>query len=416
MKTNNRILILLLLAGLGAGILPMQAQSRKKGLRKGPNVSLNITNRKKPVATTYFNFGLFSNFSRLGGVGINAISSVVHHRTEGVQVSGLANVTGLNVSGVQMTGLVNVTGRNSNGLVLSGLMNVNGWSAKGVQLSGLGNVAGKDLKGVTLSGLVSIGGRNTSGLQIAGLSNISAENHYGVAVAGLMNVAGGNVCGLQLTSLLNIAGKENRGVQLAGLGNVSVENKGLQLGFTNYSAQNNGLQAGFGNIANKCEKGLQLGIVNVSQCNRTRQIGCVNVKPETRIQMLLSGGNASKLNLGVRFKNRYTYTILGTGAYHLGMDKDFSVSGFYRAGVHYPLTARLDLSADLGFYHIETLDNKHDGYPARLYALQPRLNLEYSITRRVGVFASGGYEWLRQYQGKGKFDDKGVFEVGLVLF
>ena len=98
------------------------------------------------------------------------------------------------------------------------------------------------------------------------------------------------------------------------------------------------------------------------------------------------------------------------------MDKEFSVSGFYRAGVHYPLTSRLDLSTDLGFYHIETLDNKHDGYPARLYALQPRVNLEYSITRRIGIFASGGYEWMRQYQGKGKFDDKGVFEVGLVLF
>ena len=141
-------------------------------------------------------------------------------------------------------------------------------------------------------------------------------------------------------------------------------------------------------------------------------------KSDGKYILTISAGErkTSRVNLGVRFKNRYTYTILGTGAYHLGMDKDFSVSGFYRAGVHYPLTARLDLSADLGFYHIETLDNKHDGYPARLYALQPRLNLEYSITRRVGVFASGGYEWLRQYQGKGKFDDKGVFEVGLVLF
>lgn len=407
---------MLLLIGLGAGSVSPQTQSRKRGLKKGPNVSLNITNKKKPVAVTYFNLGLFSNFSKLNGVGINAISSVVHHRADGVQVSGLANVTGLNVSGVQMAGLVNVTGRNSKGFVLSGLMNVNGRSAKGFQLSGLGNVAGEDLKGITISGLISIGARNTAGLQIAGLSNISARNQRGAAIGGLMNVAGDNVCGLQLTSLLNIAGKENRGVQLAGLGNVSVENKGLQLGFTNYSAQNNGLQMGFGNIANQCEKGLQLGIVNVSQCNRTRQIGCINVKPETRVQMLVSGGNASKMNLGVRFKNRYTYTILGAGAYHLGMDKEFSVSGFYRAGVHYPLTSHLDLSTDLGFYHIETLDNKHDGYPARLYALQPRVNLEYSITRRIGIFASGGYEWMRQYQGKGKFDDKGVFEVGLVLF
>ena len=295
-------------------------------------------------------------------------------------------------------------------------MNINGESAKGFQLSGLGNVTGKDLKGFSLGGLINLGGNNTGGLQIAGLGNISSKTNKGVAIGGLMNVVGENTCGLQLTSLLNVAGKENRGLQLAGLGNVSVENKGVQLGISNYSAQNNGLQVGIGNVVNESQKGLQLGIVNVSQSDKTRQIGCINVKPETRIQMIISGGNASKLNLAVRFKNRFTYTTLGAGTYHLGFDKDFSVSGFYRAGVHYPITSRFDISADMGFYHIETLDNKNNGYPARLYALQPRLNLEYSITRRLGVFASGGYEWLRRYKGEGKFDDKGVFEIGLVLF
>jgi len=51
-----------------------------------------------------------------------------------------------------------------------------------------------------------------------------------------------------------------------------------------------------------------------------------------------------------------------------------------------------------------------------MYALEPRVNLEYSITRKFGIFASGGYGWTRTYKGSHAFDDKGVFEVGMVLF
>ena len=56
------------------------------------------------------------------------------------------------------------------------------------------------------------------------------------------------------------------------------------------------------------------------------------------------------------------------------------------------------------------------GFPARMYALEPRVNLEYSITRKFGIFASGGYGWTRTYKGSHAFDDKGVFEVGMVFF
>ena len=69
-----------------------------------------------------------------------------------------------------------------------------------------------------------------------------------------------------------------------------------------------------------------------------------------------------------------------------------------------------------GFYHIETLDNKHKGYPARAYALQPRLNLEFRITKKLGIFASGGYAWTRPYSKGHALDHKGTFEAGIVLF
>ena len=405
----------LLLASLPVGATSLSGQ-KTKGLKKGANVSLNVTNKKKNPHQTYFNFGLLSNFSSLNGAGINLISSIVPQNVKGVQLSGFLNISGLNASGLQLAGVANLAGKDANGMSLAGLMNISGKSTRGIQISGLGNITGQNLNGVAVSGLVNITGDNSNGMQVAGLANITSENHNGLAIGGLMNAAAKNSNGLQLTALLNIAGNENRGVQLAGLGNVNVKNKGVQFSFLNYSAQNNGLQLGIGNIANQGDRGVQLGLVNVSADKKTHQIGCINIKPDTRTQMILSGGNSSKFNLAVRFKNRFAYTQLGTGVYHLGLDRDFSLSGFYRAGVYYPLTSRLDVSADLGYYHIESFDNKHQGYPARLYAIQPRINLEYAITPRFGLTASGGYEWLRGYKGAGKIDNKAVFEIGIVLF
>ena len=232
-----------------------------------------------------------------------------------------------------------------------------------------------------------------------------------------MNVSGNSSRGVQLTSLLNVSGKSNQGWQLAGLGNVSVENKGVQTALLNYSVNNRGVQLGVGNVNTKnSSKGYQIGIVNVSTDSTAHQIGCINLKPQTRVQMIISGGNANKASLSIRFKNKYTYTQIGTGAYYLGVDNKLSVTGFYRAGVYHSLTDKLDLSADLGYYHIESLENKHNGYPARLYALEPRISLEYSLTKKFGLFLSGGYGWTRTYKGNQAYDKKMVIEAGMVLF
>ena len=77
MTQYSKAIALFLSAGfLLTGTISLNAQQRK-GLKKGPNVSLNITNKKKEPHRTYFNLGLFSNFAQLNGVGINAISSIV---------------------------------------------------------------------------------------------------------------------------------------------------------------------------------------------------------------------------------------------------------------------------------------------------------------------------------------------------
>lgn len=412
-----KLISVFLLGSLLAGT-PVSAQKKeqKSVLKKGPNVSLNITSKKKFPQRTYFNLGLFSNYPCLNGVGINAISSLQHYNAYGLQISGLTNVSGLKSTGVQISGIANVTGKRACGFIFSGLTNVTGTSAYGLSVAGLGNISGGDIKGMGIAGLVNVS-EDFRGVAIAGLANVNKDVQAGLILSGLMNVSGTSSRGVQLTSLLNVTGKSNEGWQLAGLGNVSVENKGVQSALLNYSVENKGVQLGIGNVNTKSDaRGYQIGIINVSTDSTAHQIGCINLNPETRVQMIISGGNANKGSLSIRFKNKFTYTQIGAGAYYLGTDRPVSVSGFYRAGVYHSLTKKLDLSADIGYYHIESLDNKNQGIPARLYALEPRISLEYSLTKKFGLFVSGGYGWTRTYKGSHAFDQKMVIEAGMVLF
>lgn len=105
--------------------------------------------------------------------------------------------------------------------------------------------------------------------------------------------------------------------------------------------------------------------------------------------------------MGVRFKNQLFYTILGGGTHYLDFSDKFSASCFYRAGLSLPLCQRFSISGDLGYQHIETFKNESNTVPARLYALQARINLEYNITERFGIFCTGGYGISRPYTQTG---------------
>ncbi len=417
-KTYQKSITLFLLVLLLVGTTCPISAKKRKGLRKGPNISLNITNKKKNLPNTYFNLGLVSNFTNLDGFGLNVVSSIVHRQANGVQASGFLNIAGLRSSGLQAAGLANLSGIKAHGFRAAGLLNISGRNSYGVQIAGIGNVAGENQRGFLLSGLMNLSSCETSGLQIAGLANISGENQKGIALAGLMNVNGSNMTGVQLTSLLNVSGKENKGVQIAGLGNVTVQNKGLQLSaLANYSEENRGVQLSLANVCNQSTKGVQVGLFNLSTDSCAHQVGIINLKPTTRVQLIVSGGNANLFNLSVRFKNHHVFTQLGGGIQYKDFTDKLSVSAFYRAGLIFPLiTNRLDISGDLSYYHIETLDNKKIGCPARLYALQPRINLEYHPMKKFGIFVSGGYGWTRTYKGNHSFRNQPVFEAGIILF
>ena len=305
--------------------------------------------------TTYVNIGLLSTLNRLNGVGINALGSVIHGDMNGVQVTGLANLAGGTMRGVQIAGVSNISGDNAVGLSAAGLVNITGDGSKGVIISGLTGIGGDNNSGVMISGLMNVTGNMASGFQFSGVSNITGQSFNGMMTSGLLNVTKAH---------------------------------GLQIGLVNYYRED--------------MKGFQLGLVNAN--------------PDTRVQMMVYGGNNTAANIGVRFKNQLFYTILGVGSFDQNLNDKFSISTSYRAGLAVAVYKGLSISGDLGYQHIETCSNKDEVIPRRLYALQARANLEYQFSKKFSIFATGGYGLTRYYNKSGNFDKGAIIEAGIVLF
>ena len=358
--------------------------------KTGINLSLwkNLsTQRTDTVGSTFFNLGIFSAMNRLNGLGVNVLGAVTGRDMNGIQISGISNMVGGSMRGVQVAGITNINGNNLSGLSVSGLVGITGNHARGMVFSGLANITGDNSNGMIVGGLLNITGEKTAGVQLSGLANISGGNFSGVTISGLLNVVGDDMKGLQISGLGNITGGTSAGVQLSPL-NVAVRAKGLQIGLVNYYKE-------------KLD-GFQLGLVNAN--------------PDTKVQMMFFGGNTTKLNLAARFKNKLFYTILGGGTHFLDFSDKFSGALFYRAGLELPVCKQLFISGDLGYQHVETFKNKDYGFPARLYSLQTRINLEYRLTAKLGVFVTGGYGWDRYYNRNANFDKGAIVEGGVVLF
>lgn len=370
-----------------AAILMVAVSLTAQNKSGGINLSVWKNVSTQPVdsaQTTYFNLGLASYMNRLNGLGINVLVGTVRQSMNGTQLSGLANIVGGSMRGVQLSGITNINGNDMIGISASGLVNITGNNAKGVILSGITNIGGDRTSGLVASGLMNVTGDGASGVQMSGMANITGATFDGVMMSGFLNVAGENVNGIQISGISNIIGNRLNGIQI---------------GLCNYATKANGLQIGLVNYYNHEMNGFQLGLVNAN--------------PNTKMQLMVFGGNATKINVGVRFKNSLFYTIVGAGTHYLDFSDKFSASFFYRAGLGVPIYKALSISGDLGYQHIETFKNRHDGIPARLYALQARANLEYQCTKRFGLFATGGYGITRYYNKAHNFDKGAIIEGGI---
>lgn len=253
-------------------------------------------------------------------------------------------------------------------------------------------------KSVQFGVISSIAADGGKGLQLSGISNTSAHTFNGLQLSGISNVTKGMNCGVQLSGILNVSSSMMRG---------------LQMGAVNYSDSLNGAQIGVFNIARKRPKGWQVGLINVSYDSIGHKVGLVNINPKTTIDLMLYGGNSTKVNFAARFRNKSTYSILGVGTHFMGLDSKFSGAIFYRLGQYFQLSPKWSLSGDIGYYHVETFHKNSDEGPERLYSLQARLNADFQFSKRFGAFASVGWGWTRYYNRNETYRNRPLVEMGL---
>lgn len=352
---------------------------------KGIDLAFNIHSANDSVQTTYMGIGLMSHTQRLSGAYINIIGGGVKEDMKGFMFSGLASITGGNATGMQAGMLANIIGGNATGVMLGGMVNASGKKTRGLQVATIGNVA-----------------EDVAGMQLSAFSNIAARR----------------MSGLQMCGIMNIAHTMKRGIQIAGIANIGMDSiNGVQIAPGNYADNlNKGLQIGLLNLCSGQTGGRQIGIINYSRDTTTHKVGLVNITSQTKIQMLLFVGNTSKTNIATRFMNRYNYSIIGIGTHYLNLDDKFSGCIFYRTGLRRKIAKALELSGDIGFFHIENFENKDSYTPERMYSLQIRANMEFRLSRRSGVFASCGYGTTRYYNRNKEFEKKPILEIGISLF
>lgn len=269
----------------------------------------------------------------------------------------------------------------------------------GLQINAFSSSAKSEMYGMQVAAIANLAGHGR-GVQVAGFTNSAVTSFRGVQVSGITNIAMGIKRGLQLSVIANIC---------------STRMRGLQIATHNYADTLSGSQVGLINLCVSHPNGVQLGIVNYSRDTVAHKIGLVNVNPKTRIDMVVFGGNSSKVNVGVRFRNRSTYNIIGIGTHYMGLDEKFSGTLYYRIGQYFALSPRWTISGDLGYFHIETFEENSETKPERLYSLQARVNADCRISPTLGAFASLGYGDTRYYYHARHYRTRIIIEAGITI-
>ena len=253
-------------------------------------------------------------------------------------------------------------------------------------------------------------------VQVGVISSVATDGGHGVQLSVVSNAVSHRFDGLQLSIINNIIQGMNQGIQLSALLNVSSSMmRGAQIGAFNYADSLNGAQVGLFNVARKRPKGWQIGLVNLSYDSIGHKIGLINVNPMTDIDLMVYGGSSTKVNVATRYRNKSTYSIFGVGTHFMGLDSKFSGALFYRLGQYWQLTPKLSISGDIGYYHVETFRKNSNDAPERLYSLQARINADYQLTKRLGVFASVGWGVTRYYNRNETYRNRPLVELGMTL-
>ncbi|MBQ9255320.1 MAG: hypothetical protein IJ180_11190 [Bacteroidales bacterium] len=356
----KKICIIVLLLFIGVSSYAQNSLSKRN------NIAFGNMNRDRFAS---WNIGFAGDIDSLKGTQTNFLRSIIRGNGIGYNGSIFSSITAKNLSGLQTAFFVNVVGEN----------------LKGVQISTIGNWA-----------------NHVTGLQLATFSNVSGNELKGVQFSGISNISLGINKGLQFSLVMNICVKDTM--------------NGVQISPFNYSDTLNGTQIGVINTCVSLSNGYQIGLVNYSRENAKRKIGLVNISPNTNIQMVTFLGNFSKVNIGVRFRNKNLYYALGMGMFYFGLDETFSGSLFYRLGYWKNIHKSWDISTCLELSHIESFQEDNLDIPERLYGVSAMLNIEKRISKSFGVFVGVGYGISRYYKENLMHKNSITLNGGISLF
>jgi hypothetical protein len=274
----------------------------------------------------------------------------------------------------------------------------------------------QDVHGLQFGGVAAWTRGRMDGVQVAGTVSYADRGLEGVQLSGLMNVSDGPGRFLQLASVANVNVGEFRGFQLAGFVNhASAELGGLQLATLNNAERGYGAQVGLINLAGDW-RGLQLGAINTAASLQGVPVGLVNTTPGSPRGWIAYGSTLSLGNLSYHTEvNRWTSQLsLGYGDAQGSQEEALTISWHY--GYRLLGDARRWLGIDLGFVHIMPRASDDPELNDRLHwALQPRVNGELALGRRVGVWAAAGASFVQSSYGCGSESETELLLAGGVV-
>jgi hypothetical protein len=342
-----------------------------------PLATLSLSHHK----TSWLSLGIPESKTRsIQGFSCNLFNGIDYGKMNGVQVAGIYSRVDSTAKGFSYAGLYNIQRGMFTGLSASGLMNINKGNLYGVQTSAIQNIEITDLKGIQIGGFMNIIGGTLKGMQITAGFNVANSAHPSAQLAGLINF------GLH----------DIQGVQVAGIANYAYSLSGVQIGLLNFT---------------KHLQGVQIGIINYSADTNAVKIGLVSVSPHTQIRPVFYWSNVSTYNVGIRFMNHLTYSIIGFGTPYDPIHYASSGLIFYRIGIYHHIK-RVTLSSDLGISYLLFFTFSHGDCGL---SREARINAEYAFTKGISAFASGGYTARTYFFGDRATHWKPIAEIGIIL-
>jgi hypothetical protein len=310
---------------------------------------------------------------------------------EGLQ-TGLVNVARGRVRGLQMGHLVvfgvNVAEKQLDGVQI-GVANASGGAATGAQIGAAFNWSDGPFVGLRVGGF-------NSGDGSRGFSSSLVANHSGKHSEGLMLAVGGNMVleradGLHAALAFNFARKGFRGLAATWGANVSQGPlEGAEIGALNLAGDAEGAQVGLVNIAKKV-KGAQVGLVNIADDVDGLPLGVVSVTKTGGVHPTTWASTASLVNIGVRFRTRYTFTMVSASMHptegHWVVGPGFTVGG------RVPLGDKPYFETDLGLTYLNggaLCCTRSDGRYPDYFQTRLRTTLGYQFLPHLSAYAGVG--------------------------